>query len=182
MRIPYFPGCTLHSKARSFDASARAAAQALDIIMEELPEWTIEHVCKLMGEAEWLTDARFGNDLSRGENASLIGERMRRWCEIRSTDEAMGILGAAMIPCGPVLSAQQALDHPQVQSMGLLEPWDYPGLPLPAPVGRVPLSMSVTQGGIRHRAPQLGEHTDRILAELGYDSSEIAGLRARKII
>ena len=40
MRIPYFPGCTLHSKARSFDASARAAAQALDIIMEELPEWT----------------------------------------------------------------------------------------------------------------------------------------------
>lgn len=40
MRIPYFPGCTLHSKAQSFDASARAAAQALDIVMEELPEWT----------------------------------------------------------------------------------------------------------------------------------------------
>lgn len=40
VRIPYFPGCTLHSKARCFDASARAAAQALDIIMEELPEWT----------------------------------------------------------------------------------------------------------------------------------------------
>jgi heterodisulfide reductase subunit B len=40
MRIPYFPGCTLHSKARGFDASARAAALALDIVMEELPEWT----------------------------------------------------------------------------------------------------------------------------------------------
>ena len=40
VRIPYFPGCTLHSKARGFDASARASAQALDIIMEELPEWT----------------------------------------------------------------------------------------------------------------------------------------------
>lgn len=40
MRLPYFPGCTLHSKAQSFDASARAAAQALDIVMEELPEWT----------------------------------------------------------------------------------------------------------------------------------------------
>jgi heterodisulfide reductase subunit B len=40
VRIPYFPGCTLHSKAQSFDASARAAAQALDIVMEELPEWT----------------------------------------------------------------------------------------------------------------------------------------------
>ena len=40
MRLPYFPGCTLHSKAQNFDASARAAAQALDIVMEELPEWT----------------------------------------------------------------------------------------------------------------------------------------------
>ena len=40
MRIPYFPGCTLHSKAQSFDASARAAARALGIEMEELPEWT----------------------------------------------------------------------------------------------------------------------------------------------
>lgn len=40
MRIPYFPGCTLHSKAQSFDASARAAARALGIEMDELPEWT----------------------------------------------------------------------------------------------------------------------------------------------
>lgn len=40
MRLPYFPGCTLHSKAQGFDASARAAALALDIVLEELPEWT----------------------------------------------------------------------------------------------------------------------------------------------
>ena len=40
MRLPYFPGCTLHSKARNFDASAREAALALDIVMDELPEWT----------------------------------------------------------------------------------------------------------------------------------------------
>jgi len=40
VRLPYFPGCTLHSKAKGFDASARAGAQALDIVMEELPEWT----------------------------------------------------------------------------------------------------------------------------------------------
>jgi heterodisulfide reductase subunit B2 len=40
MRIPYFPGCTLHAKAIGFDASARVAAQALGITFEELPEWT----------------------------------------------------------------------------------------------------------------------------------------------
>lgn len=40
MRIPYFPGCTLPSKAQGFDDSARAAARALDIHLEELAEWT----------------------------------------------------------------------------------------------------------------------------------------------
>jgi crotonobetainyl-CoA:carnitine CoA-transferase CaiB-like acyl-CoA transferase len=120
--------------------------------------------------------------VARAQVAELIGARMRRWCATRSTSEAIEILGAAKIPCAPVLSAQQALDHPQVQALGLHQPLDYPGLPAPAPVGRVPLSMSVTKGGIRHRAPVLGEHTDRILAELGYGASEIADLRLRQIV
>lgn len=141
-----------------------------------------ERWARLMGEPEWLSDPRFGNDLSRGEHAEIISARMRRWCEIRSTSEAVDILGAAKIPCGPVLSAQQALDHPQVKAMGLYQSLDYPGLPVPAPVGRVPLTMSVSQGEIRHRAPQLGEHTERILSDLGYDGAAIAALRSSRII
>ena len=141
-----------------------------------------ERWAKLMGEAEWLADPRYANDLSRGENCEAIDERMRRWCAERNTDEAIEILGAAKIPSGPVLNAQAALDHAQVRALGLLEPVAYPGLPRPAPVGRVPLTMSVTEGGVRHRAPLLGEHTDRLLAELGYSAAEIAGLRERGII
>lgn len=141
-----------------------------------------ERWAKLMGEPQWLSDARFSNDLSRGEHAEIIDERMQRWCEGRSTNEAVEILGAAKIPCGPVLNAQAALDHPQVAALGLLQPLDYPGLPRAAPVARVPLAMSVTSGGIRHRAPLLGEHTDRLLAELGYEPAAIAALRARGVI
>lgn len=141
-----------------------------------------ERWARLMGEPEWLGDPRFANDLSRGENSRTIDERMGRWCAGRSTDEAVAILGAAKIPCGPVLNAQAALDHPQVHAMDLFESLDYPGLPAAAPVGRVPLSMSLTQGGIRHRAPLLGEHTDRILAELGYEPAAIAGMRERGVV
>jgi crotonobetainyl-CoA:carnitine CoA-transferase CaiB-like acyl-CoA transferase len=141
-----------------------------------------ERWARLMGEPAWLDDPRFASDLSRGEHGELIGERMRRWCATRGTDEAVRTLGAAKIPCGPVLSAQQALDHPQVQAMGLLQPLDFPGLPRPAPVARVPLSMSVSEAGIHQRAPTLGEHTDAILAELGYTSADIAGLRARQVV
>jgi crotonobetainyl-CoA:carnitine CoA-transferase CaiB-like acyl-CoA transferase len=135
-----------------------------------------------MGEPEWLADPRFGDDLLRGENCAPIDERMRGWCAERNTDDAVEILGAAKIPCGPVLNAQGALDHPQVQAMKLFEPLDYPGLPRPAPVGRVPLSMTLTDAGILHRAPLLGEHTDRILATLGYGPEAIAGLRNRSIV
>ena len=141
-----------------------------------------ERWARLMGEPQWLGDPRFADDLSRGEHGELIDERMRRWCEGYSTDQAVKILGDARIPCGPVLNAQAALGHAQVKAMNLMQPVDYPGLPEPAPVARVPLSMSVTEGGIRHRAPLLGEHTDRILAELGYAPVAIAGLRKRAIV
>jgi crotonobetainyl-CoA:carnitine CoA-transferase CaiB-like acyl-CoA transferase len=141
-----------------------------------------ERWAKLMGEPEWLSDPRFRDDLSRGTHAEAIDARMNRWCEGRTTREAIEALGAAKIPCGPVLNAQGALDHPQVQALGLLQPLDYPGLPKPAPVGRVPLAMSVTEGAIHHRAPLLGEHTEQILGELGYDAQAVAGLRERGIV
>ena len=137
---------------------------------------------ELMGEPEWLTDPRFKDDESRGIHGEAISERMGRWCAERTNDEAIRALGEAKIPCGPVLSPQQALDHPQTAALGFYQPVDYPGLPKPAPVSAVPLRMTVTQGGIRHRAPTLGEHTDEILAELGYDAAGIAALREAKAV
>ncbi len=132
---------------------------------------------ELMGEPEWLTDPRFADDESRGRHGELISERMGHWCAQRTSEEAIEALGKAKIPCGPVLSPQQALEHPQTAALGLYQPIDYPGLPRPAPISAVPLRMSVTQGGIRRRAPTVGEHTEEILAELGYDAAAIAGLR-----
>lgn len=137
---------------------------------------------KLMGEPEWLDDPRFANDELRGRHNDLINGRMARWCAERTSEECIAALSEAKIPCGPVLTAQQALDHPQIAALDLLQPVDYPGLPKPAPVARAPLNLSDTPGGIRHRAPTLGEHTQDVLAELGYSNSDIAGLRERGTI
>ena len=137
---------------------------------------------KLMGEPEWLSDPRFATDDDRGAHADIISERMGRWCAQRATDDIVKILGDAKIPSAPVLTPQQALDHPQVQALGVLQDTDYPGLPRPAPVAAVPIWMTETHAVPRRRPPMLGEHTDEVLSELGYSAQDIQGLRSQGVI
>jgi crotonobetainyl-CoA:carnitine CoA-transferase CaiB-like acyl-CoA transferase len=137
---------------------------------------------KLMGEEHWLTDPRFKDDISRGDNGAIISERMGRWCAERTTADALEVLGAAMIPAGPVLKPQQTLDNPHIKAMGFFQHTEFPGAPRPAPLAKVPVWLSETPGAIRHRAPTLGEHTERILTELGYDALAIAALREKRVI
>ena len=137
---------------------------------------------RLMGEPDWLEDPRFKDDISRGDNGAVISERMQRWCAARTTAEALDVLGREHIPAAPMLTPQQALDHPQAAAMGLFRRVDYPGLPRPAPVARVPVWLSETPGTLRRRPPTLGEHTEQLLAELGYDEATIAELRRKGIV
>ncbi|MDE0056084.1 MAG: CoA transferase, partial [Gammaproteobacteria bacterium] len=85
-------------------------------------------------------------------------------------------------PCGEVLTPAETLANEQVVDQEFFQPVDYPGLSRPAPLARMPLDFSRAHTGIRQRAPTLGEHTDAILAELGYDSAMIEGLRARRVV
>lgn len=107
---------------------------------------------------------------------------MQRWCIERSTEAAIAELGAARVPAAPILKPGEALAHPQVAAMGLIEPLAYPGSPAPAPVIRAPIGLSDAAKATARRAPQAGEHSDAILAELGYDAASISALRAQRII
>jgi crotonobetainyl-CoA:carnitine CoA-transferase CaiB-like acyl-CoA transferase len=139
---------------------------------------------RLMGDAErWISDPRFQSDQSRGDHSEDILARMRQWCSERTTDEALRELQAAGLPSGPVHTLQQALDHPQVAAMQALQAiTDFPGMQRPASVPNLPVKLSVSGGGITHRPPLLGEHTDEVLRGLGYSSEEITGLRDARVI
>ncbi len=137
---------------------------------------------KLMGEDHWLTDPRFKDDQARGDHGEIISKRMSDWTSERTTLEALAALEAVKIPAGPLYSPQQALQDAHIRAAGLLNDTEYPGLPRPAPLAPTPVDLSETPGRFRHRAPILGEHTEAILAELGYRPPEIAELRAKGVI
>jgi len=138
--------------------------------------------CAMLGAEDWLADPRFADDRGRGEHAHVVSERLAAWCTARPRADALRAMEEARIPAGPVHSPQEALDDAHVRASGVLRQIAYPGATRAAPVVDTPIRLSATPGAIRGRAPLLGEHSDAILAELGYSEAQIAQLRASKVI
>ncbi|MBX3510534.1 MAG: CoA transferase [Hyphomonadaceae bacterium] len=132
----------------------------------------------LMGEPRWLDDPRFATDQLRGLNGEHLSARMAQWCAARSSQQALDELAQANIPAGPVLSPQQALDHPQTRALGMFTEVDIPGAGQSVPLAKPPIQFSVTPAEIRSPPPRVGEHTHEVLSSLGLSDAEIASARA----
>lgn len=133
--------------------------------------------CRLIGREDLLDDPRFADDDLRWEHGDVLNDLMQQWCDGRTKAEVIELLDAAHLPAGPMSTTQEVLDDPHVAAMGYLARVPFPGAAHPVPIIETPFRMSATPGTIRSRAPQLGEHTDEILAELGYRLDEVTRLR-----
>jgi crotonobetainyl-CoA:carnitine CoA-transferase CaiB-like acyl-CoA transferase len=136
----------------------------------------------LVGREDLLRDPRFGDDLSRADHRDIITQAMNSWIAARTTAEAVAELQTARVPAGPVYTLDEVLSDPQVEARKLLQYVEYPGAPQAVPLADTAVRLSATPGGIRDRAPLLGEHTDQVLACVGFCASEIARLRAAEVI
>ncbi|HEY6971858.1 MAG TPA: CoA transferase [Candidatus Angelobacter sp.] len=137
---------------------------------------------RLVGREELINDPRFADDIGRANHSNVITEAMNSWLAKRTKQQAIADLGSARIPAGPVMTASEVLDDPQVKARELLKLVDYPGAPKAVPLANTAVRFSETPGGIRQRAPMLGEHTDQVLREIGYSETEIKALRTAQVV
>ena len=152
------------------------------ILVQTVGQPLFERWVNLMGEEEWLDDERFKDDLSRGDNGHLISERMSEWCAERTSKEAIDELEKSRIPVGEVLRAQETLKERHIVEKGSFVKLSYPTLKEEYSVVGPAIELSENPGKIKHRSPELGEHNQQILMELGYTQEEINKLKKDRII
>lgn len=138
--------------------------------------------CRLVGREDLMDEPRFANDDLRWENGDELNDIMQAWCDGRSRAEVMSALDDHKLPAAPVTSPAEVLADPHVAELGFLQRVAFPGAHHDVPITDTPFRLSATPGSIRSRAPLLGEHTDEILAELGYTPSRIRQLRDRSVV
>ena len=141
-----------------------------------------ERWVKLMGEENWLTDERFKDDLSRGENGELISARMSDWCAERTSQEAIQALESSRIPVGEVLKAKETLNEEHILKKGSFIKMKYPTMDKEYSVVGPAIELSENPGQIKTRSPELGEHNIEILSGLGYTQEDIEQFKIDRII
>jgi CoA:oxalate CoA-transferase len=136
-----------------------------------------------IGMPELLTDSRFESARARRDNNGALRDIIEQWLStFPNRDAAIAALEAQRVPCAPVLTLREAMDHPHLRERGTVRQvkdraigeFDIPGLPVK--FSRWPQRASV-------EADLLGEHNEPVLRELlGLSDPEIAELYAEKII
>ena len=126
-------------------------------------------------------DERFTTNAGRVEHRDELRGRLAARLRERSSGDWLAALAAADVPCAPVLDVLEAFESPQAQAIGMRVSLSHPVLGVVDQV-RTPLSLSATPATIRRPPPLLGEHTNEVLGELGYDAAAIERLRAAGVV
>lgn len=140
-----------------------------------------QSLCRVLGIAWAGTDPRFATRQMRVEHAAELVEVVDQATRAHPGLELEARLLAEGVSCGKVRTVADILDEPYVEERGMLERTEHPVLG-EMDTFRTPIRLSGESSPLRRRAPLLGEHTDEVLAELGYSAQRIEELVAQGVV
>jgi crotonobetainyl-CoA:carnitine CoA-transferase CaiB-like acyl-CoA transferase len=135
-------------------------------------------LCQALGMPHLADDPRFASWMLRLDNRHALLPLMEATFRTRPRARWLEILAAHDIPAAPVQPLAEFMDDPAVRHHGMVREYRHPEVGRLRLMGQ-PLLFSNTPVRDPGPPPTLGQHTDAVLGELGYDASAIAALRAR---
>lgn len=133
-----------------------------------------------VGRADMAGDEKYSTNANRVTHEQEIDKVLASWCSSLPLAEAMSMLEASRVPCGPVYSAVEMVADEHFNYRGLFEQVEINGEPLKLPA-MMP-KLAGTPGSTEWPGPEIASHTDEILEGLGMDSSTITHLKSLGVV
>lgn len=144
-------------------------------------EATWQRLCQAMDRPELIEDERFSVNDKRSQNIKELSDIINCWAGELTMDEILARLQQNAVPSAPILTIAHLVDDPHIQARKMIVSTDHPVAGMVRIPGN-PIKLSESPDRMERPAPVLGQHTDEVLRELGYDDEKIACLRKTKIV
>ncbi|CAB3751203.1 formyl-CoA transferase [Paraburkholderia solisilvae] len=136
--------------------------------------------CQAIGKPEWADDPAYATARARQPHIFQIFDEIEHWLADKTKFEAVNILRKFDVPCAPVLNMKEIAYDPTLRASETIVEVEQKKRGKFLTVGS-PIKFSSFTPAITG-APLLGEHTDEVLARLGYSAGDIARLREKKVV
>ncbi len=137
--------------------------------------------CDALGRPDLATNPLYATGKARSDNRDALNAEIEAITKGRTSADWIEALNKAGVPSGPIYKMNEVFDDPQVKHLGITRSVAHKVLGDVEVIGQA-IELSRTPWSVRSATPEAGEHTDAVLAELGFGADDIAALRAKKVV